>query len=62
MAMNDEGVVALTAGGHTFQQGARCRGPADYVGVRARLRPSRPAGWKQTYGAKQATDAAATSA
>ncbi|WP_299680385.1 catalase/peroxidase HPI [uncultured Dokdonia sp.] len=51
MAMNDEEIVALTAGGHTFGKAHGAANPDEYVGVEPHGAPieQMSTGWKNTY-------------
>ncbi|WP_378173400.1 catalase/peroxidase HPI [Aquimarina sp. SS2-1] len=51
MAMNDEEIVALTAGGHTFGKAHGAANPDEYVGVEPHGAPIQQMslGWKNTY-------------
>ncbi len=52
MAMNDEEIVALTAGGHTFGKAHGAASPDEFVGAEPHGAPieQMSTGWKNTYG------------
>jgi catalase-peroxidase len=58
MAMNDEEIVALTAGGHTFGKAHGAADPDKYVGVEPHGSPieQMSLGWKNTYGSGVSDD------
>ena len=59
MAMNDEEIVALTAGGHTFGKAHGAADPDKYVGAEPHGAPieEMSLGWKNTYGTGGLDDA-----
>ena len=59
MAMNDEEIVALTAGGHTFGKAHGAADPDKYVGAEPHGAPieQMSTGWKNTYGTGVLDDA-----
>ncbi len=59
MAMNDEEIVALTAGGHTFGKAHGAADPDKYVGAEPHGAPieEMSLGWKNTYGTGVLDDA-----